>query len=128
MTKEVIAAYYGTSPEKSYFAGCSNGGRQANMEAWKYPEDFDGIISGCPSLYKAENLSSWTWTTQANSGPDGESILAFSKLPMIAKAVYDACAGEDGLIEDPAAMRVSSQRACDVHRRGRPGMPDRRRG
>ena len=51
VTKEVIAAYYGQAPEKSYFAGCSNGGRQANMEAWKYPEDFDGIISGCPSLY-----------------------------------------------------------------------------
>ena len=48
VTKEVIAAYYGRAPEKSYIAGCSNGGRQANMEAWKYPEDFDGIISGCP--------------------------------------------------------------------------------
>ena len=48
VSKEVIAAYYGKAPEKSYFAGCSTGGRQANMEAWKYPEDFDGIISGCP--------------------------------------------------------------------------------
>ena len=48
VTKEVIGAYYGRAPE-SYFAGCSNGGRQANMEAWKYPEDFDGIISGCPT-------------------------------------------------------------------------------
>jgi hypothetical protein len=101
VSKEVIAAYYGTSPEKSYFAGCSNGGRQANMEAWKYPEDFDGIISGCPSLYKAESLSSWTWTTNANSGPDGKSVLAFSKVPMIANAVQAACAGEDGLIDDP---------------------------
>ena len=101
VSKEVIAAYYGKAPEKSYFAGCSNGGRQAHMEAWKYPDDFDGIISGCPSLYQAKNLSSWTWTTNANSGPDGESILAFSKVPMIAKAVYDACAGEDGLIDDP---------------------------
>jgi Tannase and feruloyl esterase len=101
VTKEVIAAYYGTPPEKSYFAGCSNGGRQAHMEAWKYPDDFDGIISGCPSLYKAENLSSWAWTTNANSGPGGESILAFSKVPMIAEAVQAACAGEDGLIDDP---------------------------
>ena len=50
VTKEVIGAYYGRAPARSYFAGCSNGGRQANMEAWKYPEDFDGIISGCPVL------------------------------------------------------------------------------
>ena len=38
---------------------------------------------------------------QANIGPDGGTVLAFAKLPMIVKAVYDACAGEDGLIEDP---------------------------
>jgi feruloyl esterase len=101
VAKEVIAAYYGRSPEKSYFAGCSNGGRQANMEAWKYPDDFDGIISGCPSLYSWQFNTAWAWNVKANTGPDGKNVLAFSKLPMIAKAVYDACAGEDGLIEDP---------------------------
>ena len=101
VAKEVIAAYYGRSPEKSYFAGCSNGGRQANMEAWKYPEDFDGIISGCPSLYSWRSNTAWAWNVKANTGPDGKNVLAFSKLSMIAKAVYDVCAGEDGLIEDP---------------------------
>jgi Tannase and feruloyl esterase len=101
VSKQVIAAYYGRSPEKSYFAGCSNGGRQANMEAWKYPEDFDGIISGCPSLYLWRANTAWAWNVKANTGPDGKNVLAFSKLPMIANAVYDACAGEDGLIEDP---------------------------
>ena len=102
VSKEVIAAYYGRAPEKSYFAGCSNGGRQANMEAWKYPEDFDGIISGCPVLYSLRWELGWVWKTQATIGRDGKIVLAFSKLPMIAKAVYDACAGEDGLIDDPA--------------------------
>jgi hypothetical protein len=101
VSKEVIVAFYGRSPEKSYFAGCSNGGRQANMEAWKYPEDFDGIISGCPSLYAWQGTTAWAWNVKANTGPDGKNVLTFSKLPMIAKAVYDACAGEDGLIEDP---------------------------
>ena len=65
VTKEVIAAYYGRAPEKSYFAGCSNGGRQANMEAWKYPEDFDGIISGCPSLYVWRGTMAWAWNVKA---------------------------------------------------------------
>ena len=115
MSKEVIAAYYGEAPEKSYFAGCSNGGRQANMEAWKYPEDFDGIISGCPSLYK-RGTSELDWNTKANSGPDGKSILAFSKVPMIAKAVYDACAGEDGLVDDPRNA-TSSPGTCSAKAR-----------
>ena len=113
VTKEVIAAYYGRAPEKSYFAGCSNGGRQANMEAWKYPEDFDGIISGCPVLYSLRWDLGWVWKTQATIGQDGKIVLAFSKLPMIAKAVYDACAGDDGLIDDPAQCEFEpSSLAC----------------
>jgi feruloyl esterase len=101
VSKEVIAAYYANAPEKSYFAGCSTGGRQANMEAWKYPEDFDGIISGCPALYPWQQNTARAWNARANTGPDDKNVLAFSKLPMIAKAVYDACAGQDGLIDDP---------------------------
>jgi Tannase and feruloyl esterase len=113
VTKEVIAAYYGRGPEKSYFAGCSNGGRQANMEAWKYPEDFDGIISGCAVLYSLQWQLAWAWKSQATIGQDSKIVLAFSKLPMIAKAVYDACAGEDGLIDDPARCQFKpSSLAC----------------
>ncbi len=102
VTKEVIAAYYGRAPERSYFAGCSNGGRQANMEAWKYPDDFDGIISGCPWLYAWREIAGWVWNVRANIGADGGPIVDPAKLPMLAKAVYAACAGEDGLIEEPA--------------------------
>jgi feruloyl esterase len=101
VSKEVIAGYYGKAPQKSYFAGCSTGGRQANMEAWKYPEDFDGIISGCPWLYAAQGTAAWAWNVKANIGADGKPVLDAAKLPMLVKAVYDACGGEDGLIEDP---------------------------
>ena len=50
VTKAVIKAFYGQAPERSYFQGCSNGGRMAHMAAIRYPEDFDGIISGAPAL------------------------------------------------------------------------------
>ena len=101
VTKDVIAAYYGRMPERSYFAGCSNGGRQGNMEALNYPEDFDGIISGCPGLYFANKIATWVWNVRANTGPDGGPVFDPGKLPMLVEAVYAACAGEDGLIEDP---------------------------
>jgi Tannase and feruloyl esterase len=102
VSKEMIAAYYGERPEKSYFAGCSNGGRQANMEALYYPEDFDGIISGCPWIYAWQGTATWAWNVQANTGPDGGPVMDAAKLPMLVEAVYDACDGADGLIEDPA--------------------------
>ena len=44
--KAVVAAHYDARPEKSYFASCSTGGRQALVEAQRYPEDFDGIVAG----------------------------------------------------------------------------------
>src|SRR5438552_8805079 len=47
--KAVIAAFTGQPPHHSYFAGCSDGGREALMEAQRYPEDFDGIIVGAPA-------------------------------------------------------------------------------
>jgi feruloyl esterase len=48
VAKAIIREYYGTAPVRSYFGGCSNGGRQALMAAQRYPEDFDGIVSGAP--------------------------------------------------------------------------------
>jgi poly(3-hydroxybutyrate) depolymerase len=50
VTKIILKSFYGTEQKKSYFAGCSTGGRMAAMEALRYPKDFDGIISGAPAL------------------------------------------------------------------------------
>jgi len=47
--KAIIRAYYGDPARYSYFHGCSNGGRQALMEAQRYPQDFDGIVAGAPA-------------------------------------------------------------------------------
>jgi len=98
--KEIIKAYYGNGPRHSYFAGCSNGGRQAIMEAIRYPEDFDGIISGAPAL-------DWTglvgthgsWIIQANRGVADKPIIDNEHLDLIAKAVYGKCDGIDGLVD-----------------------------
>ncbi len=110
VSKLVIEAFYGREPEKSYFNGCSTGGRQAVMEALRYPEDFDGIISGCPTLDQ-NGLSALygSWVVQSNMGRDGKDKIAPGDLTLIAKAVYDACDEvdglKDGLIDNPCECK-----------------------
>src|SRR5579871_540032 len=48
--KALARAYYGQALKFSYFDGCSNGGRQAMVEATHFPEDYDGIIAGAPFM------------------------------------------------------------------------------
>src|SRR5438094_1397804 len=54
--KALSAAYYDKPVRYSYFEGCSNGGRRAMMMAQNYPELFDGIVSGAPSMFYPDLL------------------------------------------------------------------------
>jgi hypothetical protein len=54
-SKAIINARYGRRPEKSYFAGCSNGGRQGLVAVQRYPDDFDAAMISAPS-YSIDQL------------------------------------------------------------------------
>lgn len=102
--KATIAAFYGDAPKRSYFSDCSNGGRQALMEAQRFPEDYDGILAGAPANYWTHLLSSSLWDAQATT-LDPASYIPSSKVPAIANAVLAACDAEDGvkdgILNDP---------------------------
>lgn len=118
VTKVIVEAFYEQHPDFSYFDGCSNGGRQAVMEALRYPEDFDGIISRDPALEITKGLMSHVWQAQINIGPNGNNILTSNEVKLLAKAVYDACDEadglKDGLISNPEACNFDpSTLRCD---------------
>lgn len=102
--KALVRAFYGDAPKHSYFSSCSNGGRQALMEAQRFPADYDGIIAGAPANYWTHLLTGALWGLEALSEP-GASIPA-SKLPAIEAAALDACDAmdgvKDGVIDNPA--------------------------
>ena len=108
VTKVILNAFYGTEQKKSYFAGCSTGGRMAAMEALRYPKDFDGIISGAPVLDQVGLAANeYGWVTQVNTGPDGKLVLSPAKVKLLEHAAYEACGEKIGttypVIADPRA-------------------------
>ena len=106
--KEVIRAFYGGAPKRSYFSSCSNGGRQALMEAQRFPADYDGIIAGAPAYYWTHLITAAIFDIQAITA-DAASYIPASKLPAIEAAALAACDSldgvRDGVIEDPAQCR-----------------------
>lgn len=106
--KAVIQAFYGTKAKRNYFVGCSDGGREALMEAQRYPEDFEGIIAGAPANDWSNLVTGFVWNEQALL-KDPASLIAPEKLPSIQKAAVESCDArdgvKDGLIEDPRACR-----------------------
>lgn len=104
--KAIIAAYYGRGPTHAYFDGCSDGGREALVEAQRYPRDFDGILAGAPEIIASElNGEVQAWNILSNMAANGREILTAEKLSALHAAVMKQCAGPQGYITDP--------RACD---------------
>ncbi|MEH3087357.1 MAG: tannase/feruloyl esterase family alpha/beta hydrolase [Xylophilus ampelinus] len=104
--KALIAQAYGRGPDRSYFVGCSGGGRQAMLFPQRFPDYFDGIAANAPAIKVAKEASvASTWnvlayTAIAPPGADGRPVLsrAFSNqdLSLVADAVLRKCDALDG--------------------------------
>jgi feruloyl esterase len=99
--KRIAAAYYGSRPTRSYFEGCSTGGRQALILAQRFPEDFDGIIAGAPVLNFSGTMVSYANMAQAFAA----APIPYARLKTLAERIYAHCDDrdglKDGLIDDP---------------------------
>ena len=103
---EMIKTAYGSAPSKSYFEGCSNGGREALMNVQRYPNLFDGVIARAPAYNWVGLLGHFNRTAKAVAATGSSFTLA--KTQLLAKAVRDACDGLDGIVDGV----VSNPAAC----------------
>ncbi|MFG0634649.1 tannase/feruloyl esterase family alpha/beta hydrolase [Pseudomonas sp. xss_2] len=106
--KALIKAFYGQPQKYAYFNGCSDGGREALMEAMRFPDDFNGVIAGAPAmLFQVQNTLYHGWQAASNTDANGKITLLNDRLPILHKAVIAACdtldGVKDGLISNPAA-------------------------
>lgn len=103
--KAIIASFYGRAPRYSYYDGCSDGGREALMEAQRYPHDFQGIIAGAPAFNQAAlNAMEEPYEAVADETPSGQAILTGASAAILHTAVITQCADvslRDGTIQDP---------------------------
>jgi feruloyl esterase len=120
VSKTVVRLFYGRNATRTYFEGCSTGGRQGLMEAQRYPDDFDGIVAGAP-VYDYQRLNvSHVWLAQRIFADNLAGNLAFdkdgdgtpeslTKIEMLKHAVLEHCDAADGIkdevIDDPPSCR-----------------------
>jgi hypothetical protein len=103
-SRAIVQAFYGKDATRSYFVGCSDGGREALMEAQRFADDFDGIIAGAPANNWSHTVTGHVWDERAILD-DPKGAISSVKLPAIQKAALAQCDAidglKDGLIEDP---------------------------
>lgn len=109
--KAITAQHYAHAPKRSYFLGCSTGGKQGLMEAQRFPWDFDGIVAGAPSINELGDAMAVLWITLAFLDKDHRALLKSEDFKLIHSAVLEACdrndGVKDGLIGDPRRCAVN---------------------
>lgn len=120
VAKEMIASYYSRAPQHSYFVGCSTGGREAMIMSQRYPQYFDGIVSGDPAIRTGHSNLALGFMTAVfdqvapkdDSGkPDLKKTFSESDRKLIVNSVLQVCDAKDGLKDG----MIFNSRACDFN-------------
>jgi len=101
VAKSLTRAYYNKIIARNYFVGCSRGGGQALMEAQRYPEDFEGIVSGAPAYNWTMGLGAGTMHINQLMYPDPnnlqEAVIGPKEQELIESSYLAMCDELDGI-------------------------------
>lgn len=126
--KALVDRYYGRKPDRSYFMGCSTGGREALLVAQRLPLEFDGVVAGNAAFNFTRILVQQLWSLQtiariaprdASGAPRLHEAFSDAQLQAISNGALAACDAldglQDGLINDFQACRFDpASLGCDA--------------
>lgn len=117
--KALVQRYYGKPAAYAYFVGCSGGGRQGMVAAQRYPQHFDGIVSGAPILEQhlaqvGSLVALRAFQAIAPLNDKGERVLSQAytdaDLGLVNQAVLAQCDALDGVVDGT----IENHHACRV--------------
>jgi feruloyl esterase len=106
--RALMVRAYGKPPEKMYFMGSSEGGREGLTMAQRYPDDFDGIFARVPVI-------NWVGLqhagTRSGIATMGDGWIRPAQVKLVAEAVLKACDKADGVedlvVEDAVGCKAA---------------------
>ena len=123
MAKSLIKTAYGKGPDRSYFGGCSNGGRHTMVAAARMAAEYDGYLVGDPgfNLPKAATANiagAQTYAALATNPADLSTGFTTAERTLVSNAVLAKCdaldGAADGLVQDTAACQAAFDLNRDV--------------
>jgi feruloyl esterase len=123
MAKAVIQTAYGKGPDRSYFGGCSNGGRHTLVAASRYADQYDGFIAGDAGfrlpLAATANIAGYqTYLSLASTAGNASTGFSTAERQLVSNAVAGKCdaldGATDGLIQDTKACQAAFDLNRDV--------------
>jgi feruloyl esterase len=118
VAKALIEAYYGRSADRSYFVGCSTGGREGMIMSQRYPSYFDGIVAGAPAMRTGySNLAMRSVAVALSKAAErdengtvvADSALSDGDKKLIVDRLLATCDTDDGLADG----MIFNPHACD---------------
>ena len=121
LAKGLIRAAYGRGPDRSYFAGCSNGGRHAFVAMSRYANEYDGFLAGAPGwqLPKAAVANMWgaqRYLTVASNPADIATAFTPPERQLLSRSVLARCDALDGATDGIVADSRACQAAFSIER------------
>ncbi len=123
MAKSAIRTAYGKAPDRSYFGGCSNGGRHTMVAAARYADQYDGFLVGDPGfrlpLAAIANMAAYrSYATVATNAADVSTGFTAAERTLVSNAVLAKCDAldgtSDGLVQDTTACQAAFNLDRDV--------------